>query len=114
MSQSEGGESQRVVGAGNASDADRGSAAADNTWFKHGEASAVVSGDEHESRRHGVVSFATEAELVAHLESGFAGASSPWQDLRHGREFDYARGRTDVVAISREGELLAFEAKLDR
>lgn len=29
-------------------------------------------------------------------------------------EFDYIRGRTDLVALSLEGELLAFEAKLTR
>ena len=29
-------------------------------------------------------------------------------------EFNYARGRTDVVALSQDGEVFAFEAKLSK
>jgi hypothetical protein len=29
-------------------------------------------------------------------------------------EFDYRRGRTDVIALNSDGEIIAFEAKLER
>lgn len=41
-------------------------------------------------------------------------AQAEWDPTHVSREFDYSRGRTDVVALSAEGEVLAFEAKLKR
>jgi hypothetical protein len=38
---------------------------------------------------------------------------SPWGKVRLGREFDYSRGRTDVVAVSDADTLIAIEAKLE-
>ena len=40
--------------------------------------------------------------------------SSPWGPLDTATEFFYARGRTDVVARTTEGEIIAFEAKLTK
>ena len=40
--------------------------------------------------------------------------SSPWGRVKASTEFDYQRGRTDVIALSSAGELLAFEAKLTK
>jgi hypothetical protein len=39
---------------------------------------------------------------------------NPWGPVRAITEFFYARGRTDVVAMTKQGELIAFEAKLKR
>lgn len=41
-------------------------------------------------------------------------AQAEWAAAHVSREFDYARGRTDLVALSGDGEVLAFEAKLTR
>jgi hypothetical protein len=58
--------------------------------------------------------FETERKLVAQLEDALGQSNSPWPELRFGREFEYLRGRADLVALSVEGTLLAFEAKLER
>ncbi len=42
------------------------------------------------------------------------GASTPWGTVRVGEEFFYQRGRTDVIAVTKEGCVLDFEAKLTR
>lgn len=47
--------------------------------------------------------------FVSHME-----ADSPWGAVKLTSEFFYARGRTDVVAMGGDGELIAFEAKLHR
>lgn len=41
-------------------------------------------------------------------------AQAEWEPTHVSREFDYSRGRTDLVALGGEGEVLAFEAKLER
>lgn len=43
-----------------------------------------------------------------------AESNSPWGDLNLRPEFFYQRGRTDVIAVSGEGHVMAFEAKLTR
>lgn len=43
-----------------------------------------------------------------------AESRSPWGELNLRPEFFYQRGRTDVVAVSGEGLVMAFEAKLRR
>jgi hypothetical protein len=58
----------------------------------------------HRSERCFVDSFVTAA----------ASHESPWGALSLAREFDYLRGRPDVVALTSDGELLVFEAKLER
>ena len=37
---------------------------------------------------------------------------TPWGRVRFAREFDYSRGRTDVIAAESNGTLIAVEAKL--
>ena len=37
-----------------------------------------------------------------------------WDATHVSREFDYTRGRTDVIALNAAGQVLAFEAKLAR
>ncbi len=41
-----------------------------------------------------------------------AQVSSPWGEIRIKPEFFYNRGRTDLVAVSEDGKVIAFEAKL--
>jgi len=38
--------------------------------------------------------------------------SDPWGQVQFTTEFFYLRGRTDVIALTLSGEILAFEAKL--
>ena len=56
--------------------------------------------------------FTTELNLVDafvdHLESNL----SPWATRAVVREFDYTSGRTDILSLSIENEIIAFEAKL--
>jgi hypothetical protein len=39
---------------------------------------------------------------------------SPWGPLQLATEFSYLRGRTDVIALTESGEIIAFEAKLQK
>ena len=50
-------------------------------------------------------------DLVHHLAGPL---TSPWGELMTTTEFFYGRGRTDVVALTANGEVLAFEAKLTK
>jgi hypothetical protein len=58
--------------------------------------------------------FGTEGILVDAFIECLDAVSSPWGRTSIEREFDYRRGRTDVVAVTAEGKVLAFEAKLCR
>ncbi len=58
--------------------------------------------------------FPSEAALVEALMNGLRGAMSLWGLTKTAAEFDYASGRTDVIALTGENELIAFEAKLTR
>lgn len=48
--------------------------------------------------------------FVRHLRTH----QSIWGEVEIGREFDYQRGRTDVLVLSKQGRLIAFEAKLTK
>lgn len=39
---------------------------------------------------------------------------SPWGPVQLATEFFYLRGRTDVIALTESGEIIAFEAKLQK
>lgn len=55
----------------------------------------------------------TEAQLVNSFEQALLGqSSSPWAFRAHVREYDYISGKTDLLALTLGGELLAFEAKV--
>jgi hypothetical protein len=56
----------------------------------------------------------TERDLLGSFIDSLDGGGSPWGSLRTSLEFNYSRGRTDVVALASDGSLLAFEAKLYR
>jgi hypothetical protein len=61
-----------------------------------------------------VRAFKSEAALVRALVSSLRSGSAPWSIQATAREFDYQRGRTDVVAVSSSGQVVSFEAKLGR
>ena len=56
----------------------------------------------------------SERSLVDQFVGCLTSAFAPWGAVQVGREFDYNRGRTDVVALAPNGEVIAFEAKLTR
>jgi hypothetical protein len=58
--------------------------------------------------------FANENALVERLVQRLNKPNSPWGALRLAREFDYLRGRTDVIAVTDDRQVVAFEAKLTR
>ena len=62
----------------------------------------MASGQHYESEEAFVNSFCSL------LNSG----GSPWGNLRYAREFNYIRGKTDLVALRNNTEVLAFEFKL--
>lgn len=49
-------------------------------------------------------------QFVRHLQE----EAEDWALVSIGEEFFYQRGRTDVIAITKDGSVLAFEAKLTR
>ncbi len=58
--------------------------------------------------------YSSEDSLVEDFCSILKSDEHPWGQLQIEREFDYNRGRTDVVAIDRSGDVIAFEMKLER
>jgi hypothetical protein len=58
------------------------------------------------------MTFTTEEKLVDRFVRLLEADCSPWGQVQFTREFDYSRGRTDVVAVEEAGTLIAIEAKL--
>lgn len=58
--------------------------------------------------------FDDEKSLVDDFIVSLQTISSPWGKLKIGSEFFYQRGRTDLVAVSDNGKVIAFEAKLKK
>src|SRR5438132_10558829 len=56
--------------------------------------------------------YASERALVDEFTRALAEALHVWGTLDFAEEFYYLSGRTDVVAITEEGDVIAFEAKL--
>lgn len=56
--------------------------------------------------------YTDEAGLVRAFVRRLRSKASPFGEVRHKREFYYVRGSTDVIAVTAEEEVLAFEAKL--
>lgn len=57
--------------------------------------------------------YASEQALVDAFSEALTASIDPWGGLLdHAHEFFYQRGRTDIVALSPEGKVFAFEAKL--
>lgn len=55
----------------------------------------------------------TERSLVDSFMNELGSGGSPWGTVSFSSEFDYQRGRTDLVAMNKHGELVAFEAKMN-
>lgn len=59
--------------------------------------------------------YKNEYYLVQQFVRRLRGGSCPWGTVRVTCEFQYDRGRTDVLALAEDGEhLIAFEAKLEK
>jgi hypothetical protein len=58
--------------------------------------------------------YSTEAHLIEDLCAMLTSQDTPWGEVQVAREFNYNRGRTDVVALDEQSNLVAFEAKLYR
>lgn len=54
-----------------------------------------------------------ESNLVDEFLSA-SRSSTAWSQMKTRTEFDYQRGRTDIIAISEDGVLIAIEAKLEK
>lgn len=60
-----------------------------------------------------VTLYSTEQELVDIFLEQLV-CYEPWKASRFGTEFNYMRGRTDIIAITLKDEVIAIEAKLSR
>lgn len=58
--------------------------------------------------------FSDEQSLVRVFVKHVQKVTSPWGEIKIKPEFFYNRGRTDLVAVSEDGKVIAFEAKLKR
>ena len=60
------------------------------------------------------VIYPTERALVELFVSHLNEPNTPWGPVNCALEFFYHRGRTDIVACTMDGDVVAFEAKLSR
>lgn len=58
--------------------------------------------------------YSNEQELVDRFVLSIDQNLSPWDVIEINTEFNYARGRTDIVFVNSEGILIAVEAKLEK
>ena len=58
------------------------------------------------------IGYHSEQELVRAFLDNLAEGGGPWGQVRVTTEFEYSRGRVDVVAVTRGKEVIAIEAKL--
>lgn len=56
--------------------------------------------------------FASEASMVDQFVELLSNGSSPWGELQTTTEWDYRTGIADVLVRTKNGQLIAFEAKL--
>lgn len=61
-----------------------------------------------------VTGYRTERCLVDHFVRHLQEEAEDWALASVAEEFFYQRGRTDVIAVTKDGNVLAFEAKLTR
>jgi hypothetical protein len=52
----------------------------------------------------------TEQQLVNRFVRSLRKKQSPWGIVKVSLEFDYQRGRPDILAVTEDGHLIAFEA----
>jgi hypothetical protein len=62
----------------------------------------------------GSTDYASEADLSKEFCNAIENPGGPWGQLAFLTEFFYARGRTDVVAVDEQRDVIAFELKLER
>jgi len=55
-----------------------------------------------------------EEDLVKNVCNVLASHSSPWNRVNFAVEFNFCRGRTDIIAVNPMNVIIAFEAKLNR
>lgn len=60
------------------------------------------------------MTFDSEQLLVDGFVALLEARDTPWGDVQFTCEFDYSRGRTDVVVLHSSGQIMAFEAKLNK
>lgn len=58
--------------------------------------------------------FIDEKSLVIEFLNQLQNTSSPWKIMGYGTEFNYQRGRTDVIIVSADDKVIAIEAKLKK
>lgn len=58
--------------------------------------------------------YSSEQELVDQFVIRVDQNLSPWKISEFNTEFDYSRGRTDIVLVDISGNVIAIEAKLDK
>lgn len=58
--------------------------------------------------------YAKEDELVTAFLALLEDNDHPWGEIHVSTEFNYQSGKTDVVACTQNGEVIAFEAKLSK
>lgn len=56
----------------------------------------------------------SEADLVVSFCERLSSPSDPWNTKAFAKEFEYRRGRTDVILADTEGRVIAVEAKLSK
>ena len=56
--------------------------------------------------------YSSESHLVEEFCNALESPDCPWGKVHHAKEFDYLRGRTDVVALDSSDNVIAFELKL--
>lgn len=57
-------------------------------------------------------SYSSERHFVNEFCDALESADCPWGKVHHITEFGYLRGRTDVVAVDSNDDVIAFELKL--
>src|SRR4051812_1667211 len=58
--------------------------------------------------------YINEQAMVDEFIGCLYSAPTPWSVVRTAEQFDYRRGRTDVIAVLVDGSVVAFEAKLEK
>jgi len=58
--------------------------------------------------------YSTEKSLVEDFCEILEFYENPWGSIQFMTEFNYQRGKTDIVAINKEKEIIAFEVKLEK
>ena len=54
----------------------------------------------------------SEADLVVAFCKMLSRSDDPWNTKSYATEFEYLRGRTDIILADRDGRVIAIEAKL--